>query len=266
MMTDARLSVPGALTAASPTRWGRAVRGPNPESMTLTADGAILRYKPEDIGTYKGVEFFAQEVEWEVGRDGEEIQYPYVDGQTEEDTGRLPWRGTILTRFFGVNWLQRCENFIGVIEARSEPGDLQLPGGFARFNAKIRKGKVRKLAGRGGCEMTLTFCEISYSAYVYMYDAASSPATQAQDLVPDGMDNAQAFVDSYADSVRDPYSTADDNLAALDAANDALDEEEQEVDGDTPEGQADLDRLALCRARMNEAFPDQDYLEESGAS
>lgn len=265
-MSDVRLSRAGAerLAEESARRQAAAGRGPNPESTTLTADGAVLRYRIEDLGFYKGVEFYAQETEFTVGRDGEEIQYPYVDGQTEEDTGRLPWRGTIVTRWFGANWLQRLENFIGILEARPDPGDLQLPGGFARITAKIQRGRIRKTGGRGGAEMTLTFYEIGESAFVYMYDAASSPASQAQDLVPDGFDDAQTMVDTYADSVRDPDATAEDQLYALNDAQQELIDAENEVDDSTPEGQEQLDRLALCRSRMREAFPDQDYLADSG--
>ncbi len=241
-----------------------ASRGPNPDSVTLTSDGAIVRYRLEDLGSYKGVEFYAEDTEFEVGRDGEEIQYPYVDGQTEEDTGRAPWRGSIVTRWFGTNWLARLENFIGVIEVRSDPGDLQLPGGFARINAKIKRGKVQKRGGRGGATMTLTFYEVGHNAFVYMYDAATSPATQAQDLVPEGFTDAQDMVDLYADSVRDPDASAEDQLYALNDAQQELNDAEAEVDGDTPEGQEQLDRLALCRSRMREAYPDQEYLEQSG--
>jgi hypothetical protein len=263
-MTDPRLSRAGAerFAAAAEARRTAAGRGPNPDSVTLTATGAILRYRPEDIGTFKGVEFFAQDCEWEVGRDGEDIEYPYVDGGTSEDTGRLRWKGTITTRWFGTDWLRRLENFIGVIESRSEPGDLQLPGGFARINAKIWRGNVSKAGGRNGAAMKLTFSEQSYAAFVYMYDAASSPATQAEDLAAGT--GAEEWVDAYAESVRDPDASPEDNLAALQNAEQSLDDEDATTDASTPEGQERLDRTALCRDRMYEAFPDQDYLEASG--
>jgi len=262
-MTDPRLSRAGAerLEEEIARRRGESGRGPNPESVTLTAEGAILRYNVEDIGAYKGVEFFASECSWTVGRAGEDIEYPYVDGGTSEDTGRLPWKGTITTRWFGKNWRARLENFIAVIEVRSDPGDLRLPGGFATINAKVWKGDVRKTGGRGGAELTLTWTEQSYNAYVYMYDAASSPATQAEDLVAGT--TAADDVETYAESIRDPDATAEDNMAALNDAEAALDESEAAVDGDTPEGQEELDRLALARARMYEAFPDQEYLQQS---
>lgn len=263
-MTDPRLSRAGRerLEEEIAERRASAGGGPNPASVNLTENSAILRYSVEDIGTWKGVEFYATECEWEVGRDGEDIDYPYVDGGDSEDTGRVRWKGSIITKWFGRDWLARCENFIGLIEARPDPGDLQLPGGFARIRAKIWRGKLRKSAGRGGVEMTLTFSEQSFASFVYMYDAASSPATQAEDLAAGT--SAEDAVGSYADSVRDPDATAEDNMNALNDATTALDEAEANVDDTTPEGQEELDRLALCRSRMYESFPDQDYLAENG--
>ncbi len=262
-MTDVRLSRGGReRMATAAAERSTTPRGPNPTTVATTDSGAVIRYKLEDIGSYKGVEFYATDCSFEVGRDGEEIQYPYVDGQCSEDTGRLPQRGTITTRWFGPDWLSLCENFLGVIEARSEPGDLQLPGGFAVINAKVWKGSVRKVGGRGGCEVTLTWSEESFSSHVYMFNAASSPATQAEDLAAGT--SAEDAVYAYAESVRDGDSTAEDNLAALNDADAALDDAEADVDDTTPEGQEELDRLARCRSRMNEAFPDQDYLAENG--
>ena len=205
------------------------------------------------------MELWCTRMEVRRGRRFESVTYPYVPGQSKDDLGRMAWEIRLTTRWFGEGWKQRLENFLARADIDGSAGELALPDHGARLQAVCEGTEEDRDLLVDGDTVVITFHEDSHERHQYIWDWSSSPATEADELVPSDATDVKSAMDDYTAAIRDPGTTTEERRQALVSVLDEI-ADARVTDPDTVDAVVRDDQLVLARARAIQGFPDQDEL------